>query len=394
MITLNSPLSKMLKFSEQKRCTLLGVGPMSRNCVDTAVKLANKFEIPIMLIASRRQIDSASFGGGYVNNWTTETFAQYVREIDQKSMVVLARDHGGPWQHPSELTSKMNLAEAMESCKRSYEADIDAGFSIIHIDPSVDPYDTPSVDQILDRIFELYLHCWRYAQQTGKTIAFEIGTEEQSGGTNSPQDLEYVLEHIQRFCSENALPMPLFVVIQSGTRVMETRNVGTFESPVRIINELPAEILVPMMIEICGKYGVKMKEHNTDYLSNEALRWHPRLGIHAANVAPEFGVAETRALFELMKRFDLKDYINRFIEITEQSKKWSKWMLLDTLADANSRSLISGHYVFSSSEGSRLISELSIVLQARGIDLNEHLRLAVDESIRRYLYNFGIVASR
>ena len=39
------------------------------------------------------------------------------------------------------------------------------------------------------------------------------------------------------------------------------------------------------MIDICNKYNVLMKEHNTDYLSNEALSWHPRLGIHAANVA-------------------------------------------------------------------------------------------------------------
>jgi len=393
MMTQNSPLVKMLKFSERKRCTLLGVGPMSKNCVDTAVKLSNTYETPLMLIASRRQIDSAYFGGGYVNNWTTETFARYVREIDQKSMVVLARDHGGPWQHPRELESKMNLAEAMKSCKKSFEADIDAGFSIIHIDPSVDPYSKPSVDQILDRIFELYLHCWRYAQKTGKTIAFEIGTEEQSGGTNSPQDLEYTLQRIQNFCLENALPMPLFVVIQSGTRVMETRNVGTFESPVRIVNELPAEILIPMMIDVCGKYGVKMKEHNTDYLSNEALRWHPRLGIHAANVAPEFGVAETRALFEIMKRFELKDHISRFIELTEQSKKWSKWILPESSTDANSRSLIAGHYIFSSSEGSRLISELNLVLKNHGIDLNEYLKLAIEDSICRYLRNFRLVDS-
>ena len=218
----NSTLSKMLKFSEQKRCTLLGVGPMSRNCVDVAVDLSNRFEIPIMLIASRRQIDSKIFGGGYVNKWTTEQFARYVQEIDQKSMVVLARDHGGPWQHPSELERKMDLLDAMASCKKSYEADIDAGFSIIHIDPSVDPHNTPSVDQILDRIFELYLHCWRYAKETGKEIAFEIGTEEQSGGSNSPQELEYVLKRMQQFCSDSSLPMPLFVVIQSGTRVLET----------------------------------------------------------------------------------------------------------------------------------------------------------------------------
>ena len=42
----------------RRRCTLLGVGPMSVNCVDATIELANEHEIPIMLIASRRQIDS------------------------------------------------------------------------------------------------------------------------------------------------------------------------------------------------------------------------------------------------------------------------------------------------------------------------------------------------
>ena len=36
-----------------------------------------------------------------------------------------------------------------------------------------------------------------------------------------------------------------------------------------------------------------MKEHNADYLSDEALQWHPRLGIHAANVAPELAYRES-----------------------------------------------------------------------------------------------------
>ena len=48
------------------RATLLGVGPMSLNCVDVTLELSKQYEIPLMLIASRRQIDSAEFGGGYV----------------------------------------------------------------------------------------------------------------------------------------------------------------------------------------------------------------------------------------------------------------------------------------------------------------------------------------
>jgi len=62
---------RLESFLHKRRCTLLGVGPVSVNCVDAAIELANEHEVPILLIASRRQIDSEEFGGGYVNNWTT-----------------------------------------------------------------------------------------------------------------------------------------------------------------------------------------------------------------------------------------------------------------------------------------------------------------------------------
>ena len=39
-----------------------------------------------------------------------------------------------------------------------------------------------------------------------------------------------------------------------------------------------------------------LKEHNADYLSDNALKWHKKFGIHGANVAPEFGVCETKAI--------------------------------------------------------------------------------------------------
>ena len=52
------------KILSSKCCTLLGVGPMSINCVDAVIELGNENNIPLMLIASRRQIDSEYFGGG------------------------------------------------------------------------------------------------------------------------------------------------------------------------------------------------------------------------------------------------------------------------------------------------------------------------------------------
>ena len=377
-------------YLQKHRCTLLGVGPMSVNCVDAAIELANEYDVPLMLIASRRQIDSEDFGGGYVNNWTTDDFARYVIDADKKGKVFLARDHGGPWQNNKEKDEGLSLRRAMESAKASYKADIDAGFQILHIDPSVDIHGSPSADEVLDRVFELYEFCWSHAQRSGKEVIFEIGTEEQSGSTNTQEELDYTLSAMEQFCDRNQLPRPTFVVIQTGTRVMETRNVGSFDTPLRVAEEIPAEIQVPKMIEICQQHGIFMKEHNTDYLSDEALQWHPRLGIHSANVAPEYGVAETRALVEVLEQNKLTELADQFLELAYNSGKWGKWMLPDTRATDRDRAVIAGHYVFATEECQQLKAKAAQQLEQSGIALESELKQRVKESIARYLRNFRL----
>lgn len=384
---------RLQSFLQKRHCTLLGVGPMSINCVDATIELANEHEVPILMIASRRQIDSEEFGGGYVNNWTTEDFARYVTDRDKKGKILLARDHGGPWQSTKEKDAQLGLRRAMDSAKSSYRADIAAGFQVLHIDPSVDIHGQPDVDEVLDRVFDLYEFCWTQAQQSKQEIIFEVGTEEQSGSTNSQEELDYTLNAIKKFCTQNKLPQPTFVVIQCGTRVMEMRNVGSFDSPVRVANEIPAEIQLPKMIEICNHHGIFMKEHNTDYLSDEGLQWHPRLGIHAANVAPEFGVAETKALVNVLESNGLSNHAERFLKISYDSNKWDKWMLENTRATDRDRSLIAGHYVFSMPEVKELKIEAGKELERKGIHLEEYLKQQVKQSILRYLRNFRLVRS-
>ena len=381
---------KLQNLLQKKHCTLLGVGPMSVNCVDAAIELANEHEVPILMIASRRQIDSEEFGGGYVNNWTTEEFARYVTDKDKKGKILLARDHGGPWQNTKEVEAKLGLRRAMDSAKASYRADIAAGFQVLHIDPSIDIHGEPDVDEVLDRVFDLYDYCWTQAQQANREVIFEIGTEEQSGSTNTQEELDYTLNEIKKFCRKNGFDQPAFVVIQCGTRVMEMRNVGSFDSPIRVANEISAEIQLPKMIEICNQHGIFMKEHNTDYLSDEALQWHPRLGIHAANVAPEFGVAETKALVGALESNGLTGLAERFLKLSYDSRKWEKWMVEGTKASDRDRSMIAGHYVFAKPECVELKAEAARALAAKGIELETYLKEKVKVSIFRYLRNFRL----
>ena len=379
-------LDRIHSYVTSRCCTLLGVGPMSKNCIDAVIDLANENEAPLMLIASRRQIDSEEFGGGYVNNWTTSEYAKYIKSKDKKNNIILARDHGGPWQNEIEVKNNLNLNEAINSAKKSYKHDIDSGFQILHIDPSIDIHSSPNVDQVLDRVYELYEYCWDYAKQKNKDIIFEIGTEEQSGSTNTQEELEYTLDKMNIFCKKNKLPFPTFVVIQAGTKVMETRNVGSFDSPIRVENEIPPEIQLPKMISICDKYEIFMKEHNTDYLSTDALNWHPKLGIHSANVAPEFGVAETKSLINLLDQYELFEIKKKFIELSYTSLKWKKWMLDDGLASKEEKAIISGHYIFSDENFLKLKEDIYKKIP----NIDKILRKDVKKSISRYTKAFRL----
>jgi len=151
-----------------KKKTLLGVGPMSLNVVDSSIELADKYKSPIMLIASRRQIDSDEFGGGYVNNWTTKNFSNYVKKKEKSKNIFLARDHGGPWQNNLDIEGKISLKNAMISAKNSFEEDIDSDFSFIHIDTSIDIHKKINFKNSMERLYELYEHCYSYSKKKKK----------------------------------------------------------------------------------------------------------------------------------------------------------------------------------------------------------------------------------
>jgi hypothetical protein len=248
-----------------------------------------------------------------------------------------------------------------------------------------------SVDETLLRIFELYEFCWSFAQQKKRKLIYEIGSEEQSGSNQNKFDTEHIILETTNFCKKNNLPTPSFVVVQTGTKVMETKNVGTFDTPFRIQNELPAEIEIPKILDICNKYSIFLKQHNTDYLSDEALAWHPKLGIHSANVAPEFGVAETVAFIEILQEHKMSMLVEKFVKLSCESKKWEKWMLPESTAGEMEKAVIAGHYVFSDPEFVEIKSHAKTELQRHGIDLDEHLKSKVKKSIMRYLKNFRLV---
>lgn len=383
---------KIEHFIHQRCCTLLAIGPMSKNCVDAVIELSNQYETPLFLIASRRQIEAEEFGGGYANNWSTQEFSRYIHAHDKKGRIIMARDHGGPWQSNFEVQNKYSLRQAMESAKRSYQIDIESGFEFIHIDPSIDIWGEPDVDEVLSRVFELYEHCWTLARRQNKNIFFEIGVEEQSGDIGTAEEVDYILSKVRTFCRKNHFPFPSFMVVQTGTKVTEMKNTGLISTPLHSAHGSPVEIRLSKLVDICNRNGILLKQHNTDYLNDEALTQLPKLGIHSANVGPEFGTRETLALLNVFDQYKLDPLKEKFLKLAFDSKKWEKWMSPQTNATDHQRAVIAGHYVFSDPPFIDIKEELKANINGRMSSVDAYLADEIKKNIMRYLRSFRLLS--
>ena len=319
---------------------IVGVGPMSPNCMEAIYSYSHDKECIIELIASRRQIECKKFGGGYVNNWSTEEFGTHISKMKAKypkSRVVVCRDHGGPWQGYHE--ESIPFPEAMARAKASFEADILSGFDLLHIDPSIDGDREFELSRALLAACELLSHCSAFAASHGRKILFEIGTEENVGKATSSEVFEYGLKHIMDFCKREKIEPPLFVVGQTGSLVKEMRQVGNFDFDG-----------AKKLVATAAKYGVSLKEHNADYLSDYQLSERDEAKIPSMNVAPEFGVIESRVFLDMCMAKGRHDMVQKFLALSIASGKWKKWLVDKSKISDYDIGMISGHYVFATQE--------------------------------------------
>ena len=312
--------------------TILGVGPMSWNCVQAVLEVANEQKIPIQLIASRRQVECKSLGGGYVTD--TETLAQVVKSQDTGKYVYLARDHGGPWQGVDE--QDLTHEQAMKTAKQSYAADILAGFDILHIDPSLK---SRSIREIIYDIEELHEFCEERAENQ---IIYECGTEEHSGQISNIEDFNNFVANVQ------GLNNMQFVVGNMGYWVKELENVGEFD-----------EQQAKAFVKICNENNLYLKGHNSDYLNSEQLKQYNTLGVHSINIAPQFGTRETEILLAQLEFHRLDKFRDKFIKLAVESGKWKKWMKdSDKEVPDLYKAKICGHYIFNTPEVNEIKKKL------------------------------------
>jgi D-tagatose-1,6-bisphosphate aldolase subunit GatZ/KbaZ len=408
-VTVSEMMKAIFRLEEENglKCTLLGIGPMSRPVIEASYLLAKERDFPLMFIASRNQVDAKELGGGYVCNWDQYDFAKALKdiagEVGFSGICHICRDHGGPWQRDKERSNKLPEKEAMDLGKQSYLADLLSGFDLLHIDPTKDPHvkGAVSMEPVIARTVELieYVENERAARNL-PPIAYEVGTEETNGGLTSEDAYNEFIKELAARLTAKKLPLPNFIVGQTGTLTRLTENVGNFNATTA--RKLSSE---------ARKYGVGLKEHNGDYLSDFILYIHPVLGITAANVAPEFGVVETGAyliLAEIEKdsysRGMLKTKSN-FIKVIQEaavrSERWRKWMLGETgsllvedvMQDESLVKLITetaGHYTFEVPTVKKEMKDMFENLYGIGLEPDKIVIDRIKNSILRYVECFNL----
>lgn len=411
-ITIKNIVRALLELQDEgKSATLLGIGPMSLNLLQASFELGRDYDFPLMFIASRNQVDKDELGGGYVNGWNQFTFVNDIKAIAEKTnfngLYYICRDHGGPWQRDKERNDHLPVDEAMRLSKESYLADIEAGFDLIMIDPTKDPFEIGKViplETVIERTVELIEYCEKERRARNlPEVGYEIGTEETNGGLTSTEIYEKFIIRIKDELTAKNLPMPTFIVGQTGTLTRKVEQAGKF-------NFKNAYSLAKM----AKKYNVGLKEHNSDYLDDVALLEHIPSNVTAANVAPQFGTEETRGYIKLCKvEKKLKDnniipdcsnLYNILLEDAIRCEKWRKWMVgdnksltVDEIMGNNELSKeileIAGHYTFNNEVVKKETEILYRNLAKANIDGQRFIVDHIKRSIRNYVECFNLKGS-
>lgn len=302
------------------RSTLLAVCSNSAAVTRAAMRAAREANAPLLLTATLNQVDT---DGGYTG-WTPETLVAFLREEADRTgfdlPILPCLDHGGPWLKDRHTIEGYGYEQTMAAVKHSLEACIDAGYTLLHIDPTVDrtlPADAPMpVDLVIDRTLELIAHAEAYRSAQGAPpISYEVGTEEVAGGLAEMETFTTFLAGLREGLAQQRLAeaWPCFVVAEVGT------DLHTSHFDAELARRLNTHV---------RPLGSLLKGHYTDYVVNPED--YPRSGMGGANVGPEFTEEEYKALADLMG-FERKLGYDSGLEgalrdALVASGRWKKWL--------------------------------------------------------------------
>lgn len=302
-----------------------------------------------MLICSRNQIESSELGGGYVNNFSTKNFADFIKSKNNKYLI-MSRDHCGPFKRDGK---KKKLNDEIDNCKISLKEDIKNDFNIIHIDTA------ECGNRKYEVADELLNFCNTTAENYNKKIFFEFGCEEHGILTNFNK-FKKDIDFFSKFKNRQ------YIVCQTGSLVKSVFQVGQFDIET-----------VKIMKKIADEKGLLLKEHNCDYLNYDQIKLRKKYGIDAINIAPELGVIQTNLLYNFAKFFCLDKEISQFIKYVLKSGKWKKWNYNNE--NGMIKFFTAGHYHFTSKYYKSLISKIK-----KKTNFQFHLNKSIERNLLKY----------
>lgn len=379
--------------------TIFAACPNSISVIRAALKSSKRCDAPVKFAATLNQVDLDGGYTGLTHSGFVKTIRLHARNLNVKSPVIIAIDHGGPWLKDLHRTEKWSYDETISAVKKSFEASIEAGFDLIHVDPTVDitlPYSQQiSIEVVAERTIELIAHAekFRLANKFPR-ISYEVGTEEVHGGLANLQIFRKFLELLKIGLKKEGIEdvWPCFVVGKVGTDL----HTSTFDPTVA--KELTA---------IAREYGSLIKGHYSDNVTNPEA--YPESGMGAANVGPEFTEKEYYGLTELEElqlTLAIEGRIGKPAEMKRQlwksvinSGRWKKWLQNGENPD-NFYSVEPARQEWLVKTGCRYIWEDPEVVSVRthlyknialqGIDPSGIVEASIESAMDRYFYRFNL----
>ncbi|MCX7680685.1 MAG: class II D-tagatose-bisphosphate aldolase, non-catalytic subunit [Anaerolineae bacterium] len=352
--------------SQGVRTTLLAVCPNSDAVLEAAVKVAAEDQVPMLFAATLNQVDR---DGGYTG-WTPRAFVARMRELAERygcaAPLYPCLDHGGPWLKDAHTRDRLTLAQTMAEVKASLTACLEAGYALLHIDPTVDrtlpPGQPPPIEVVVERTVDLIAHAEAERVRLGlPPVSYEVGTEEVHGGLADFDNFDRFLAGLAAGLKEAGLEhtWPCFVVGKVGT------DLG---------NPVFDPEVARRLYERVAPLGSLIKGHYTDWVENPAA--YPAAGMGGANVGPEFTATELDALRALCARERTLGLDSGFEEALKaavvESNRWRKWLTSDE-AGRDFDQLAPERQEWLVATGARYVWTEPRVLAARA-RLYEHLR--------------------
>lgn len=371
MINEENYLEILLKRLYQRRSTILGISPISEYTIVSSLRAANRLNAPLLFVASLNQID---IDGGYTG-LTPSSFVKFVvdviRKYDMNVKMLFQVDHCGPWLKDDHVVRNYSYNEALNAVLRSLEEFIKAGFSLVHIDTTVDLESSSGVADVkvaAERTVKLIDLVEDISRNLGLYVRYEIGSD-RWGYKPINVFSEFVSYVIMGLKEKRIDPKKIvFVVADVGTKVKPG-------------NKVHEDVLVQYS-NTALQYDYLLKIHSGDYLENPSIL--PRCRVGGVNIGPMFADIQYRLIKQALVELQKDELIDKLYTLIMRSDKTGKYTKKERIEEYEIG--VASRYIWSTREAYEIIN----IIEKHGIPITRRVLEKVEEVVEFYMKELNL----